>query len=277
MVLLKKENQDEVEIKAYAKINLNFTILRKLPNGYHEIKSIFQAINLYDTLVISKCHSRFNLTGSIICPLRSNLITKAKKTLEDYVQRELSCRIHLIKAIPIGAGLGGGSSDAAATIVGLNEIYRLNLSLEELKKIAIQVGCDVPFFVSNTGTALVKGVGEKINPIKKNFSKFFVLARPHKRIETAQVYRLYDKTGKNFFEIVQKLCPEIKKIYNYFSEITDKHGMSGSGPTVFAGFDSYYKAIRAIEDFSVEKFDGDLFVCKQTMRTYDIIKRQDKD
>lgn len=263
--------KDIIEIKAYAKINLDFKILEKLPNGYHKIKSTFQAIDIYDTLIISKQKSGFKLTGYIVCPTKFNLITKAKAVLEKYVKRKLPCQIHLIKMIPISAGLGGGSSDAAATIIGLNEIYRLGLNLEELKKIALGVGCDVPFFVSNFGRALVKGIGEKIKPLKAEAPKIYVLARPNKRVKTVQVYKEYDKTRESFLKIVQKICPEVKKIQDYFSRITDKYGMSGSGPTIFAEFDSYDKAIKSIENFDIEKFDGDLFICKPVERTYEIL------
>lgn len=277
MISIKKKKTKEIKINAYAKINLDFKILKKLSNNYHKIKSTFQAIDLYDTLKISKEKSGFKLTGSVICPISLNIITKAKNILEKYVKRKLPCKIHLIKAIPISAGLGGGSSDAAATIIGLNKIYKLNLNLEELKKIALEVGCDVPFFVSNIGTALVGGIGEEIKPVSKDISKIFVLARPHKRIKTSQIYREHDKTGKNFFEIVSDICLEVKELNNYFSKITSKCGMSGSGPTVFAGFDSYDKATKAIKNFGIEKFDGDFFICKPTIKTYNILKHQDKD
>ncbi len=274
---LLKEDQNKVEIKAYAKINLNFEILKKLPNGYHKIRSKFQAIDIYDTLMISKEKSGFKLTGSIICPTNLNLITKAKNILEDYVKKKLPCKIQLIKSIPISAGLGGGSSDAAATMIGLNKIYELSLSLEKLKKIALKVGSDVPFFISNFGTALVEGVGEKIKPLKVETSKIYVLVRPHKRISTAEMYKEYDKTKENFFEIAKRICPIIIEIYNHFSKKSNNCRMSGSGPTIFAEFSSYDEALKAIENFDIEKFEGDLFICRSIMKTYDIIKCQDKD
>lgn len=269
--LLRKEGQDKIEIKAYAKINLDLEILKKLPNGYHEIKSTFQAINLYDTLIISKEKSDFNLTGSVICPMRLNLIIKAKNTLEKYAKRKLPCKIHLIKAIPISAGLGGGSSDAAATIIGLNKIYELGFSSKKLKKIALEVGSDVPFFISGFGRALIEGIGEKIKPLNVENSKIYILARPHKRISTSQMYEEYDKTKKSFFELAKKKCPTIAKAFDYFSKIANRCGMSGSGPTIFAEFSSYNKAIKSIENLDIEKFNGDLFICKSVTRTYELL------
>lgn len=259
----------KINVKAYAKINLSLEILNKLPNGYHEISSVFQAVDLYDMISISKEKS-FYLTGSIICPVEENLITKSKEALENIMGEELPCRIHLIKSIPVCAGLGGGSSDAAATLIGLNKLYNLNLSLEQLLKIGSEVGSDVPFFIANNGTALVEGFGEKIKPVKRKLSKFYILARPHKRLSTSKMYSLFDETGKTFFELAQEICPVIKNLYSHFHPKADECGMSGSGPTVFAGFDSYGKTRKAVESFGV--FDGDFFVCKPSMKTYDIGK-----
>ena len=272
---LLKEESNKIEIKAYAKINLDFKILNKLPNGYHKIKSIFQAVDICDTLLISKKKIGFRITGSIICQTSLNLITKAKNILEEYVKRKLPCEINLIKAIPISAGLGGGSSDAASTIIGLNKIYKLELSLEELKKIALRVGSDVPFFVSNYGRALVEDIGGKIKPLKVNTSRIYILARPHKRISTKQMYEEYDKTKKSFFELMKKICPVVTMVYEHFSKESYCCKMSGSGPTMFAEFDSYDKAVKSIESFNIEKFDGDLFICQPMTKTYNIIKHQE--
>lgn len=259
-----------IDIKAYAKINLSLEVLNKLPTGYHEIKSIFQAIDIYDIISVDKTKKGFSLTGSIICEEKDNLITKSKKALEKFVEKELPCRIHLIKNIPVCAGLGGGSTDAAATIIGLNKVYELKLSLEQLIELGLKVGSDVPFFIANKGTALVEGTGEKIRPVKKKVSNFYVLARPHKRLSTTKMYSLLDETGKTFFEIAQQLCPEVKKAYGFFKNFSEECGMSGSGPTVFTGFNSYDKAVKVVESFGIEKFNGDFFICKPSKKTYEI-------
>lgn len=261
-----------VEVKAYAKINLTLKILNKLPDGYHELRSVFQAVDLYDIISLSKERKGFYLTGSFVCPAKDNLVKKAKEALESFIGKELSCRIHLIKNIPVCAGLGGGSSDAASTLIGLNELYSLGLNLEQLVQIGSELGSDVPFFILNEGTALVEGVGDKINPVKRRLSRFYVLARPHKRLSTAEMYKLYDKKGKTFFELAQELCPGVKELYNHFNPAANECGMSGSGPTVFAGFDSYDKALRAVEGFGVEAFNGDFFICRPSMKTYEVIK-----
>lgn len=264
-------DRKELQIKAFAKINLTLKILRKLSNGYHQIHSVFQAVCLYDTISIFKEKKGFYLTGSVVCPSKDNLITKAKKALENFIGRNLPCKIHLIKNIPISAGLGGGSSDAAATLIGLNKLFSLGLNLKQLAKVGFQIGSDVPFFLQGRSTALVEGIGERIKPIKRKISKVYVLARPHQRINTVEIYSLFDKRGKTFFELVREICPDVKRLYDYFLPISSECGMSGTGPTIFAGFDSYGKAIKSIENFGVEKFNGDFFICEPSDKTFEII------
>ncbi len=259
--LFKKNCQNTIEIKAYAKINLSFKITGKLPDGYHRISSVFQAVDLYDSLSISKS-KKFEITGAIVCSTDLNLLKKAKNVLEKYTNRKLACKIHLVKAIPVSAGLGGGSSDAASLMAGLNKIYNLRISAKKLAKLSLKVGSDVPFFVMNSGKALVRGKGEKIKPLKTDVSKIYVLARPHKRVNTSQMYADYDRTGKSFFKLAQEICPAITEACNYFSGLAVRCGMSGSGPTVFAEFNSYEKAAKAVEKFGIEEFNGDLFICK---------------
>jgi len=261
----------KLEIKAYAKINLSFEILSKLSNGYHKIRSVFQAIDLHDIISISKEEKEFYLVSPEICPTKENLITKAKKALEAFTKKDLPCRIHLTKNIPISAGLGGGSSNAAATLIGLNKLYRLNLSLNQLIKIGAKVGADVPFFISNIGTALVEGIGEKIKQEKKKYSNFYILAVPYKKISTSEMYSLFDKKGKTFLDLAKEICSDVEKLYSYFSSISNEFGMSGSGPTVFAGFRSYHKAKKAIEDLRLKRLKADFFICSPCSKTYDIV------
>jgi len=189
----------KIEIRAYAKINLFLEILDKLPNGYHKIHSIFQAIDLYDRLLISKTNNKdFSLNTTVDCPAKENLVTKAREKLEDFIGKSIKCRVNLFKNIPESAGLGGGSSDAAATLIGLNNLFKLNLNLKQLSEIGSQVGKDVPFFIYNIGTALVEGTGEKIKVSNRKPSNFYVLAKPCESINTRMMYSLFDKKSKSF-------------------------------------------------------------------------------
>ena len=264
---------DKIEIRAYAKINLTLDVLDKLPNGYHKINSIFQAIDLYDTLLIFKAKNGFCLDGLVNCRNEDNLITKAWKKLENFTKIDLPCKINLLKNIPESAGLGGGSSDAAATLVGLNNLFKLNLDIGQLSKIGVQVGSDVPFFIHNVSTALVRGIGEEIKKSNRKPSNFYILAKPNQGISTPEIYSLFDQhnKSKSFFELTQKICPSIKTLYLYFSLISNDYGMSGTGPTIFAGFNSYKEALRAKNNFKKEIFKGNFYICKSSKKTYEIV------
>lgn len=256
-------------IQANAKINLKLEIIKKLPTGLHQIKSTFQSVDLSDFLLFQKA-SKDEFTGAIICPEAKNIISKAKQALEKFVDKKLPCQIHLQKSIPISAGLGGGSANAAATLVALNKLYNLNLSRKELAEIGVKVGADVPFFFYG-GTCKVEGVGEKVTQIKKPVSKFFVFFRPHKRLETKMMYQLYDQTGKTFFQIVKDICPDIKKLEQYFKKFPVREsGLSGSGPTVFAGVRSHKLAKEIVEGY--QAFNGDIFICRPQNKALNIIK-----
>jgi len=264
---------EKIQIKAYAKINLTLEILDRLSNGYHKIRSIFQAIDLHDTILISKTKDGFCLNGSANCCDKENLITKAWEKINDFVKKELSCTVNLLKNIPERAGLGGGSSDAAATLIGLNNLFKLNLSLKQLSEIGTHIGKDVPFFIYNIGTALVNGMGEKIKISNRKPFNFYVLAKPDQGISTSEIYSLFDKhnKSKSFFELANKICPSIKELYSYFSPISKECAMSGTGSTIFAGFDSYEDALKAKNNFSNTKFKVDFYICKPSKKTYEII------
>jgi 4-diphosphocytidyl-2C-methyl-D-erythritol kinase len=255
-------------IQASAKLNLDLKILGKRPDGYHEIESTFQSIDLSDFLLFEKSRKDY-FTGGIICPKSENIILKAKRALEKALNKKLPCQIHLQKTIPIAAGLGGGSADAAATLLGLNLLYNLKLSKRKLTQIGVKIGADVPFFFYG-GTCLVKGIGEIVTPVKQKLSKFFVIFRPHKRIETKKMYELYDKTGKNFLEINRELCQGVKEIEKYFAKFKLEAKLSGSGPTMFCGINNYKLAKEITEGY--QDFNGDIFICRPETTALKIIE-----
>lgn len=255
-------------IQANAKINLDLKILSKRPDGYHQIESIIQSIDLSDFLLFEKSKKN-QITGDIVCPDNQNIVLRAKQILEKAVNKKLSCCIHLQKSIPVAAGLGGGSADAAATLIALNKLYSLNLSLKQLAEIGIKIGTDLPFFFWG-GTCEIKGIGERVIPIKKPLPKFFVLFRPHKRMESKKVFEFYDRTCKSFLEINRKICPEIKNLEKYFSKFKLKPKLSGSGPTMFVGVNNYQLAKRVAENYL--NFNGDIFICRPQPTALKIIK-----
>jgi 4-diphosphocytidyl-2-C-methyl-D-erythritol kinase len=160
---------------AYAKINLTLDILGRRPDGYHEIASVMQAISLHDTLVFSKgpglcveCSDR-RLAGP------DNLVHRAAELLRREVGGVQGARVRLTKRIPLAAGLGGGSSDAACALLGLNALWRLGLGQDRLVELAACLGSDVPFFLKG-GTALVQGRGERVTPLPPPAPAWLVLA-----------------------------------------------------------------------------------------------------
>lgn len=257
-------------IKAFAKINLKLDVLDKRPDGYHNIDSIFQAIDIFDIIEISKSDS-YSLTGSLTCAVEDDLVTKAKVALEKHIGKPLHCNIHIIKGLPISSGMGGGSSDAAATIIGLNELFSLGLDVNVLMMIGKSVGADVPFFISGIGTAHVTGIGEIINESEHVPSKYYVIARPHKRMDTHKMFELLDKTKKNFTAIASDLCPDVHKLITFFSFTSTDCKMSGSGPVVFAGFDDCSTAKSALQGYGFDNLNGDWFICKSIKKTYELI------
>ena len=180
---------------AYAKINLILEIIGKRKDGYHNIKSIFQMISLHDTIEIKKSNKSniiFEPPVSVSC----TTIHKALNCFEKEIKKRINVKIAVEKSIPEKSGLGGGSSDAAATLMLLNELYERPLTLKNLYTLGNKIGADVPFFVSENTTALVSKTGEKIEPIYMPFKNTFVIiVLPDFKFSTEKAYKLFDKFG----------------------------------------------------------------------------------
>ena len=258
------------KIKAFAKINLFLDIVGKLPNGYHELKSVFQTISLYDEIsitltdkdVLVECDVN-ELVGE------DNIVFKACNAFFEYSGFIGGAHVIIKKNIPIAAGLGGGSADAAATLLFLNEITGKNFPINELVSIAEKLGADVPFCLYG-GTALVEGIGEKILPISSP-ELHFVLLKNGTKQSTGEMYKMLDsietvKTG-DLDKLINGLqSGNIKDIsdnlYNAFSYCWDFENMtdvfkkysplnvflSGSGPTTVALFKTQMEAVACFED-----------------------------
>ncbi|MDI6822573.1 MAG: 4-(cytidine 5'-diphospho)-2-C-methyl-D-erythritol kinase [Actinomycetota bacterium] len=254
-----------LKLKAYAKINLYLDILGRRADGYHDIQSIMQTLELSDTLLIFE-HSRTEVIcdSSFLSPDR-NLIWQAAKLLQERYKIKRGALIKLIKNIPVAAGLGGGSADAAAILIGLNLLWDLNLSLDRLQKLGEDLGSDVPFCVRG-GTVLVEGKGERLTPLPDLPRASVVIARPSFELPTPRVYSEFDQGDtaplsrlflilkaihdKDMKEICSNLAnilerpvfrhhPEVRRL----KETAISAGalgalMTGSGPSVFAIVDS---------------------------------------
>lgn len=259
---------DEIVLNAYGKINLALDVLYKRDDGYHEINTIMQQIQLKDKVKLT------NIQEGIIIestdenlPLdKSNLAYKAWEKLVEKTGTRKGVHIFIEKDIPIASGLAGGSSNCAAVLKGLNKLWKLNLSQEELMEIGLEIGADVPFCLLG-GTAKATGIGEKLTPLKGFSNKNILLANPDIPILTSEVYESLNlskdsidinpiinyiekddilNVGKNMYNIMEDVVikdyPIIGDIKNTMLDMGALGSiMSGSGATVFGLFDSMDK------------------------------------
>lgn len=232
-----------LEVKSPAKINLYLKILSKLRNGYHEIESAFQLIDLNDTIKFYPSKNGIDISCNKNIKREDNIIYKAANALNVYTGEKNSIKVDLVKKIPSGAGLGGGSSNAAMTLLSLNNLWSLSLSKRELLDIGKKLGADVPFFV-NGENAFVKGIGEKIIK-KESIKKNIVVIYPNIYCSTRDMYKDYDSSKEystedpqnSFWVVVKKQFPEINRFYEQNIDDMDLC-LSGSGSCMFVLYDN---------------------------------------
>ena len=259
---------EQLKQKAYAKINLSLDVVRRRDDGYHEVKMIMQTVGLYDELTMEKCGQGIHVTvsmgdgflGETLPADENNLVYKAAKLIMDRYELCEGVRIHLDKHIPIAAGMAGGSTDAAAVIRGMNGLFRLGMDLEDMKKLAVKIGADVPYCIEG-GTQLSEGIGEVLTPLRAAPAFLLLIAKPDISVSTKYVYENLnlhpltappdvdgmaaaiekgDSAGivsrmENVLESVTlEKYPVIRKIKTVMKENGAWNAlMSGSGPTVF--------------------------------------------
>jgi 4-diphosphocytidyl-2-C-methyl-D-erythritol kinase len=183
---------DKIILKSIAKINIGLNIVSKRSDGFHDLETIFYPINLYDEIIIEKAeHFSFSSNDSVINSDSSNLILKSHKALENYFNKKFDVKITLIKNISIGAGLGGGSSNAATTILGLLKLFNLSVPNTDLLKTALSLGSDVPFFL-NPAPSFAKSRGEILTPLNISINKFLLLVNPGIHISTRWAFGLVE-------------------------------------------------------------------------------------
>lgn len=185
----------KVLLRAHAKVNYALEVLGVRGDGYHEIRTVMQSISLADEVEIERAREGFELffepEGVEVGPLEENTVYKAWALLWEASGHELPVRIRLHKKVPAGAGLGGGSADAAAVLVGMNSLFDLGLNAEVLRRIGARIGADVPFCLSG-GTALGEGIGDLLTPLPAPPNHHLVLAKPLRSADTGEIYRSYD-------------------------------------------------------------------------------------
>lgn len=247
--------------RAPAKINLALEILGRRPDGFHEIASVIQAVGLYDELSVAPAETlRFTCDRHALAGA-DNLVVRAARALQNATGCRRGAELRLCKGIPVAAGLGGGSSDAAAALVALNQHWRLGLPLDELSRIGATLGADIPFFLAGP-TALVSGRGERVERLPPPPPGWVVLIRPCQPLSTAAVYGALRPDGysdgrrarrlaaalrqrrtpdwatdltNGLAATAARLCPAIGVVHRRLHEAGAGHvQVSGSGPTVFA-------------------------------------------
>jgi len=267
-------------VKSFAKLNLYLEVLNKRPDSYHNLLTLFERINLYDRIYIRpRKDTAINISSNFkeLCKnLENNLVYKAVKILKDNLKINKGLDIYIEKSIPIASGLGGGSSNAGATLLGLNKFFHLRLTKDELLSYAKKLGADVPFFLYNCSYALGKGRGDLIQPLNIKNKFWHLLILPHMRVLSKEVYFKLDQMKtklseltkekphvkmlikgllekdfalieKNIYNQLEKisflLYPELNKIKTFLNKKGLKNiFMSGSGPAMFGFFSSRKEA-----------------------------------
>ena len=186
---------DSFNCKARAKINLGLDVCRRLENGYHEVKMVMQTVDIYDELSLKKREDSDIVllvnSGDDLGTLEDNLIYKAAKRMREHYGLNQGIEIYLKKNIPVAAGMAGGSADAAATMLGINELFALGRSKEELMELALPLGADIPFCIMG-GTALAEGIGEKLTPLPAPPDAVLLVVKPPIMVSTGKVYQSLD-------------------------------------------------------------------------------------
>ena len=225
-----------------AKLNLNLKVISKRDDGFHNLETTFQLINLFDVISFKESNKSFSINcDGIEIELENNLIFKSLNAIKKHCKVDKGIQIHLKKIIPVGAGLGGGSSNAATTLIALNKIWGLNLSLEELTHIGKSLGADVPIFIRGKN-AIATGIGDILSDIELKTNKFLLIC-PNIEISTSEMFEklkingLGTKHQNSFLDI---LLRENKSIQDFYISSIDQYDLklSGTGSTLFLEYNN---------------------------------------
>ena len=268
---------NDISVKALAKINLGLDVVRRREDGYHEVRMVMQTIHLFDRLEISRNDSgqiTMETNLSFLPTNENNLVYKAAKLLQDEFVIKDGVHVWLHKYIPVAAGMAGGSTDAAAVLYGMNRIFELGLTKEQLMERGVKIGADVPYCIMR-GTALAEGIGEKLTKLPPMVKCPVLIAKPQISVSTKFVYENLKLNENTIHPDIDRLVADISegdltKIaadmgnvletvtipeYPVIAEIKEnmmQNGavnamMSGSGPTVFGLFADESTAVKAYE------------------------------
>lgn len=284
--------KDRIQLKALAKINLGLDVLRRREDGYHEVKMIMQTISLHDDLEIRRIKTPEIQVKTNLYYLptnENNLVYKAAKLLMDEFDIKEGVSIQLKKRIPVAAGMAGGSTDGAAVLWGMNQMYGLGLSRQELMERGVKLGADVPYCVQR-GTALAEGIGERLSVLPSMPKCTILIAKPGISVSTKFVYEnlhandlkpeqhpdvdrmieamkeknldlLCERMGNVLETVTIPAYPVIQEIKEHMMACGAAGAMmSGSGPTVFGIFHSPVQAKAAMKDLKVNGLAKQLYL-----------------
>ncbi|WP_404340523.1 4-(cytidine 5'-diphospho)-2-C-methyl-D-erythritol kinase [Pseudoalteromonas mariniglutinosa] len=254
---------------APAKLNLFLHINSRRDDGYHELETLFTFLDFGDELTFSVTHTpSITVFGDVAdIPLQENLIYKAAYLLQQHCHISQGAHIHLVKRLPMGGGVGGGSSDAATTLLALNTLWQCHLSLSQLTLLGLQLGADVPVFIQGH-TAIAHGIGEQLSPISLQ-PKWYCVVHPGEHVSTADIFTHPDlkrdtaKLEGNWQQqelrndceaLVKKLCPEVEKTLQWLLKYAPSK-MTGTGSCCFVEFSTQQEAQRVLTNLP-EKWSG---------------------
>ncbi|MBS5620619.1 4-(cytidine 5'-diphospho)-2-C-methyl-D-erythritol kinase [Eubacterium sp.] len=283
---------DKLQLKAYGKINLGLDVIRKRPDGYHDLDMIMQMVDVYDDVIIEKKAGEeivVKADAAVLSNGKDNLAYMAAKMLFDEFGIKSGVEITIHKRIPIAGGMAGGSSDCATTLIGINEMFNLGLSKQQLMERGVKLGADVPYCVLG-GTAIARGIGEVLTPLPTPPQCHVIIAKPPISVSTAYVYghirpdeitkrpdieqmtlaikeqdlnKLSDLLYNVMEEVTVSEYPVIEKIKSIMLENGALNSiMSGSGPTVFGLFDDREKAQAAMKALDSKELTEQLYLTK---------------
>ena len=281
---------DKMELKALGKINLGLDVLGRRENGYHDVRMVMQTVYLYDQIRIEKTKKPgIELSTNLFyLPVNeNNLAYQAADLLMKEFDVKEGVKITLDKHIPVAAGMAGGSSDAAATMIGMNRLFNLGLTVKEMMKRAVAIGADVPYCLLR-GTALAEGIGEQLRPLPPCPNCYVLIGKPAISVSTKMVYEKLDSAQIEHHPDIDRILEglqwhNLNKISEYMGNVLEKvtiaqypiieeiknhmkeHGavnamMSGSGPTVFGLFDDKDTAEHACEALRESKIAKTVFL-----------------
>jgi 4-diphosphocytidyl-2-C-methyl-D-erythritol kinase len=240
---------DSLKLNSPAKLNLNLSVLRKRIDGMHEIKTRFQLINLSDEVLIKKTSSKSISVKTNLAPSienKKNIVFSAIKLLSDHIGKEIHCEVDIVKNIPLGGGLGGGSSNAATALIGINFLFELGLTSKELMKLGEKLGADVPFFIFGKN-AFASGIGEILSEDSKNIDNKYLLLFPQIHSSTKELFSKWDGLNKSaqkslldneensFLPIFLDQNRDIKIIFQELCK-SNSFRLSGTGSTIFCTY-----------------------------------------